>query len=776
MSDTLATQINVLFTAVDEIQQPVDVSEILHTAGPIRPIDYPQPSRPEPPTPRSRTWLVAVAAAVVILVLVGGVAWLARAGPDDIIDQPTTTVPTTTVAPVSGVNGVLGPGAWSVAATFVDPDVGPEVMASMVDEVRSWPGVIEVATAPDESAWRQLTGLESGCRDADVAPPCGAGVVVFATSQSMVQSAFRLESEFGMTTVTPADVPIGFVEGYLDAAVESASAVSLEFDPSSLGVEQPLSGPFRDYEPEISICSGPCDLAVEVEVDGVVARTGIAVRGRDSVEIEFGFTGYDESALLTDRFGRGGVLTVLNSVVERRRVFQFAALPLAAALVTFERADGSTVWQRPLAGMALIIDAPGSGGGGEFSSDQSAGPFLVLDAAGTEIMRIVDTPDGPLIEDHRVTAALPPATDPPEGAASGPIAEVVKVVTPDGPGGIATGWPGGNRRFIETGHAVWFSGTHPDDPRNGSNNIFRIDTISAQFERIRVDRSVWEMEPTADSLWVLLADFNQRDASLLSRIELESGTITDIIESPVEKGDIIVADGGLWVTAWDDGGNETEGIYRIDLATHRIETVSDDDGGGGWVGEINGGLWHYAEFDGLMRIDLDTKTLEHYPEAAACCQAVASLLGDAIWLSGVGMPVIRFDLETREITDELDLGQTANSGSYGGVFSDGAIWFFTGDVDTVTRIDAATVEVTDVIPVAASPRQLLVVGDSLWVAHVGEFVTRGSVTRIDTATRTITEVIELEGDREAPIQMIESNGFIWVTQEDGTITRITPNP
>ena len=60
-----------------------------------------------------------------------------------------------------------------------------------------------------------------------------------------------------MSVLTPLDVPDRFVDGYLAAAIETASPVSLQFDPSSFGVEQPLTGPLLYRAPEDSVCGGP---------------------------------------------------------------------------------------------------------------------------------------------------------------------------------------------------------------------------------------------------------------------------------------------------------------------------------------------------------------------------------------------------------------------------------------------------------------------------------------------------------------------------------------
>ena len=311
MSTGLLNQLRAHYEQIDDLQEPVRPRDVSLLLNKVRELPLVPPPRPARFLAR-RLW-AATAAGVLILLLIGGVAWLLRSGTDDgPADEPTeTTIPIQDPerilpdAPV-GALGVIGPGAWSVAATFADSAVAPDILAATADAVRSWPGVLDVVEVPNTSAWQQLTGLTSDCGGGDVSPPCGSGILVLTVDSSMGQTGIRLESEFAMIALTPLDVPVSFFNGYLDAAIESASPVPLEFDPSILGTEQPLMGPFRDYEPDNSVCGGPCDVGVEIELDGVVAGTGILVTERDSVTtIEFAMTALPIDELLVDRLGGG---------------------------------------------------------------------------------------------------------------------------------------------------------------------------------------------------------------------------------------------------------------------------------------------------------------------------------------------------------------------------------------------------------------------------------------------------------------------------------------
>jgi hypothetical protein len=785
-------------------QEPIAVSEIISREA-VPSSDDVIWSPPDV-VGRPRWEVVMLAAAAVIVVFVGGVVWLSRSDgrlrdvdqPPVTTDAPATTTPatttpaTTTTLPTSppavtlplSSPGILGPGAWTVAAAFPDGQPAEGALAALVDEVRSWPGVLDVAEAADSAAWRSLTGLDAAdCGDGDDAPPCGPGVVVLTVDSSMAQTQIRLRSEFAMTAVTPIDVPRAFLDGYRDAALELASPVPLEFDPSSLGAEQPLRGPLLDLASEDSTgdCQIPlpCDVAVELDVDGVVARTGVAVIEEGSI-VQLLPHGSYVDGLLIDRLGRRGVAANLQEAVADRRIYKFAALPLEAAVVTFEQDDGSTVWQRPLAGMALTVDSPGSGVGLEPidgveppPEPRPVGPFLVLDASGTEIMRIEDTPDGILAVDLRVVVA--PVESSPRGATSQVGADVTTVATLDGPISVSGG-------FVETGDAVWLTTFGDGESPVETSAIVRIDTASYAVEKIPVDGIARKVVPTADALWV-----TTYNGGTLVRIDLQTRTITDTIELPVDVrygGDIIAADGGLWVTG------STTGYLRVDPATHAIETYPSDEGaasvgeiGGGswpytgeWVGEIDGGLWAHSPGAALTRIDLDTGGVERFEFVFGNAEKYAAAAGDSIWLTSWDGEVARFDLESREITDRLNIG----AGISMGTFADQGVWVPNGRTGTVSRIDATTAEVTDVIilePDAGLPLSLF--AGSLWFG-VGD----AGVSRIDVATRQVTEGIVTLGGAELPFDdprnvvllPVPTDNALWIASADRTVRRIAIEP
>lgn len=354
---------------------------------------------------------VVVAAAVLTVLLVGIIPLLLTNQETPPADTVVTTTPVDPFLPTTG--GVIGPGSWSVAATFPGVSLSSDQVDEMVTQVETWPGVLDVSGVSDQAAWRQFTGIVADCDDGAGFSPCGAGIVVLATTPWMGHTAARLEAEYGMEAITILEVDGVFLEGYIDAALDRTSPVDLEFDPTALGKEQPLTGLVTEVVG--NVCGrDQCDVVVETEVDGSVVVAGLQyMSGQLSIEVGGGGMGFSANDLMVDGFGRGGAIAVLNgftefdAVIGPRRLYAVAGLPLDAAVVTIELVDGTRVWQRPLGGMALFVDKVGSiperfrdyydkddYDGSDLAELSVVKPLFVLDRAGAEIMRIEGTGGG----------------------------------------------------------------------------------------------------------------------------------------------------------------------------------------------------------------------------------------------------------------------------------------------------------------------------------------------------------------------------------------------
>jgi len=395
------TSIRSHLEANDSIQETIDWAEIVALLD----SDALTPQVPRR-SPRRGIW-VAVAAVIVTLLIVGVIPLLRSDDP-----PPADTVVTTTLLEslVADPVGIVGPGSWTVAATF--PSDSPKQMAEVVTEVQEWPGVFGVTAVSTPESWFQITGLAPGCGGATGPPACAAGIAVLTTSPWIAPTAERLNAQFSMQVTTVTDIPGEFWAGYVERV--SSSQVALAFDPGALGTEQPLNGPIFEVSGEV--CDGDdCDVVVENEVDGfpVVAGTQFSSGGVGIIDLPTGGTGFSINDLLVDGLGNGGAIAVLDaftqleSPIGPRRIYAVAGLPLDAAVVTMELADGTSVWQRPVGGMALFVDKVGSMperfvdyydqdgiDPDELEELGPARPLVVLDRDGNEIMRIEDTGRG----------------------------------------------------------------------------------------------------------------------------------------------------------------------------------------------------------------------------------------------------------------------------------------------------------------------------------------------------------------------------------------------
>ena len=96
MSGSIDLQLRHYTEFFDSHLPMIDLEDVLTErvgTAPVRPL---RPRQPKPP----RRWLVGAAVAAAVLIVGGGVAWLLRpVGGAAPVDQPTTIVPSTTVAP-----------------------------------------------------------------------------------------------------------------------------------------------------------------------------------------------------------------------------------------------------------------------------------------------------------------------------------------------------------------------------------------------------------------------------------------------------------------------------------------------------------------------------------------------------------------------------------------------------------------------------------------------------------------------------------------------------
>lgn len=324
---------------------------------------------------------------------------------------------------------------------------------------------------------------------------------------------------------------------------------------------------------------------------------------------------------------------------------------------------------------------------------------------------------------------------------------------------------------VATDGAVWV----------GGGTVSRIDSSTRQVtDTIEVGDYSTALFATADAVWVV--------GESVSRIDLDTREVTDTIQTGIGTSRAAsIADGALWVSS------EEKGLVEIDLATRRIineyqvpvqprktannYAIIEPTFQARWSAVIDRAIWFLGS--GLIRFDLEqrefTDVLGVPPDfdmqTDECCIAA----DDAIWLVSHVGHVWRFDLDTFEITDKLELPVSDEPGFNGittGISAEGAIWIPNGRDESVYRIDQATRQVTHVIPVGVNPLRSPVLADgAIWVPAIGDWPQdTGTVTRIDINTLQVTHTFDVGG---FPLHPMSYDGAIWVpTLGNEELTRI----
>ncbi len=396
--------------------------------------------------------------------------------------------------------------------------------------------------------------------------------------------------------------------------------------------------------------------------------------------------------------------------------------------------------------------------------------------------------------DDREPVVTAPGTTTPTTAASTTATSAPPI--PEGPASSevitieAAALTGSPEPIVQAGGAIWF-------PNAADDAVVRVDTTTGDAVDVPMGATVISLVASDEALWVSM--FGTGD---VVRIDLASAAVTDtiaIVPSTDGATDLIIADGGLWVTSRPAGSSVTgpaccpdAGYTRIDLTTLAVTVYSSDVYLGDWIGELDGGLWAYNAFtthlqdsgyagNALTRVDLNSGQAQRYdlPDELES-ESSAMLAGDDIWLVDIFGAVARFDVESGLLNDQLTLpGVDARGGVFpAGVDDSGGLWLEQSLEGTVVRIDTATAEVTDTITLEPQLGFSLLLGDSLWVTKTiveelpsGLAFSDGVVYQIDLVTRSVVETVDTGLDGQ--LFPFLRNGEVWVAASDGQTVRLT---
>jgi YVTN family beta-propeller protein len=267
--------------------------------------------------------------------------------------------------------------------------------------------------------------------------------------------------------------------------------------------------------------------------------------------------------------------------------------------------------------------------------------------------------------------------------------------------------------------------------------LYRIDAKTRTTRAIALDGPPIDLAVGGDAVWVLVSSDTALGApvqtpSQLIRIDPSLNAVVRRIS--LGGGASLAAEGGI---VWVVNPNARLTVSRIDAATNRRD----------------------ATFTlGPPSFGFDTGTVGGVPGASGLG------VGDgAIWVGG-DPGVIRINASSSSISETIGLGVVVPTAV---AFADGAVWVAARPgfhccpqqsvgKGTLTRIDASSNTVEDVIPIGGGPAGLAVGEGAIWVADPA---TR-SVVRVDPSSDNVVKRIRV-GARPRGIAV--GNGLLWVS-------------
>lgn len=289
---------------------------------------------------------------------------------------------------------------------------------------------------------------------------------------------------------------------------------------------------------------------------------------------------------------------------------------------------------------------------------------------------------------------------------------------------------------------------------------------------LRVDGEPNGIAAGEDALWVALTRFPTLEGRL-QRVNLVSGAVEKSV--PVEGVLSLTRrrDESVWVQSSSDWRDLKPGrLTEIEWRTGKVlRSIRFDEIAGSFVFQDDS-LWVIVGRDpaALVRIDEATGTQVGDPIRISTGRVIALEVGEgALWATAAEEDkVVRIDPRTGKL-DETDVGDYP----VGLVVAGGSVWVANRDGGTVSRVDAATMEVVDTIDVGTYPTWIDAAGGSVWVSNQPD----GTVSQIDVTTGELVGPIKIaspSGNDIAAAHIVVADGeSVWVSSiTERSISRI----
>lgn len=267
----------------------------------------------------------------------------------------------------------------------------------------------------------------------------------------------------------------------------------------------------------------------------------------------------------------------------------------------------------------------------------------------------------------------------------------------------------------------------------------------------------------------------------VTRLDPSTGNVVARIETPADIGppvDVTLSGDSVWVkTGFVDRSSagvpavNTPAVLQLDPTSNRIvaRIVLEHDAHPG-IAVGGGSLWSGSSGSGTVsRYDLSQGDVISSVQGPAPLVALA-FGEDAVWSLGGGRGDIdppipgtlaRIAPDTGSVTASSEIGVRPRDLAV----AQGAVWVVSAGERAVFRVDPATVQATDRIPVPGVPTQIAVGPAEVWVLDIAD----GILFRIDTKGRRITRSINVGSD---PVAVAAGAGSVFVARDDGKILRI----
>ncbi|WP_220187522.1 YncE family protein, partial [Pseudonocardia pini] len=170
-----------------------------------------------------------------------------------------------------------------------------------------------------------------------------------------------------------------------------------------------------------------------------------------------------------------------------------------------------------------------------------------------------------------------------------------------------------------------------------------------------------------------------------------------------------------------------------------------------------GAVWVASEDGSLTRVDPETLVASRIDVGGEPAQVVVA--EGAAWVRS-RTAVTRVDAATGAVAAPVPTPEPSN----GLAVADGVLWLTHSAANTVSRIDARSLQpVGDPIPVGRAPRNVVVTGGSAYVGNRGD----GTLTRIDARTGRITGTL-LVGQALGGFEV--DSGLLYVAADGGIVS------